>query len=283
MARVCVALFVLAWLAGAGDGKRVLRARFRPGDRVSVTTIVSYDLATTSTQGQRVTTVSESVQRTERFVDTYVESPENGALAVERTYTKLFTKLRSGDQERPTVVQSPLSGKSVRIEEQGRRRLVTVQGREAVDDLLRRTAGMEIDWRDILPDDPVGPGDAWDADATALAKRLDAYLATNQRGKMRVHFESIVRHQDVDCAKLYVEWELAGMRDRNLSTRVVLAGNAYFDLVAERFVEIDLAGTQVVRGAILANDPPRIVKGEGPVAIRVTIRPAPVQAAADGE
>lgn len=283
MARVCVALLLSAWLAGAGDGKRVLKARFRPGDRVSVSTLVSYDLATTSTQGQKVTTVSESVQRTERFVDTYVESPENGALVVERTYTKLFTKLRAGDQDRPTVVQSPLSGKSVRIEEQGRRRLVTVQGRDAVDDLLRRTAGIEIDWRDILPDDPVAPGDVWEADAAALVKRLDAYLSTNQRGKMRVHFEAVVRHQDAECAKLYVEWDLEGMRDRNLSTRVVLAGNAYFDLAAQRFVEIDLAGTQVVRGAILATDPPRILKGEGPISLRIAVRPAPVEAAAEAE
>jgi hypothetical protein len=39
----------------------------------------------------------------------------------------------------------------------------------------------------------------------------------------------------------------------------------------------------VVRGAIVDEGPPRIVKGEGPVVLKSQIRPAPVEAAAGGD
>jgi hypothetical protein len=73
-----------------------------------------------------------------------------------------------------------------------------------VDEVLRRTAAIELDWRDVLPDDPVGPGDEWSADCAALSRRLAAYLNSGHAGHMRVRYEQDVVHLDAACAKLYV-------------------------------------------------------------------------------
>jgi hypothetical protein len=62
----------------------------------------------------------------------------------------------------------------------------------------------------------------------------------------------------------------------------VLAGDVYFDLDQQRFVMVDLTGRLLVRGAVIVKKgAPRIIKGEGPVALKSTLKAAPVQAAAE--
>jgi hypothetical protein len=73
------------------------------------------------------------------------------------------------------------------------------------------------------------------------------------------------------------------MRDRNLFTKVTLAGDVFFDFGLQRVVRVDLAGNIVVRGAIIGKGQPRIVKGEGQVSLKTTIKLAPVEAAAGEE
>jgi hypothetical protein len=138
---------------------------------------------------------------------------------------------------------------------------------------------MEIDWRDIFPDHPVSPGDAWDADAGALSRALSAYLNCGTRPSMRVRFEEIVEKNGTKHAKLYVDWTIEGMRDKNLFTKVSLAGDVLFDLSLQRVVAVDLTGTMIVRGAVIGNGAPRIVKGEGQVLLKSSLRTADIEAA----
>ena len=151
-----------------------------------------------------------------------------------------------------------------------------------IDAVARRTIGIEMDWRDILSDDPVAPGDTWTADSAAVARRLAVHFDCGARTHMDVRYEANVERDGAMCAKFYVDWKLEGMRDRNLYTKVVLAGDVYFDLKMKRFVDIDLSGRLLVRGAIISKEgAPRIIKGDGPVSFKSTLRAAPVQAAAE--
>jgi len=262
---------------------RRIRCGFRVGERLTGTNAISYRIETIVRQGQTETKSSESVQRTERFVDVVARAGENGVIEINRTYLKQYTKARNSETDRPVTFQSPVQGRTVQIEEKRRRREVSMQG-QAVDNFVRRTVGIEIDWRDIFPDEPVAPGDAaWDADSGALARRLAAYLDCGTQSKMRVRYEEDTVRDGAKVAKLYVDWTIEGMRDKHLFTKVALAGDVYYDFALERVVSVDLAGTMIVRGAIVGDGPPRIVKGEGPVLYKGTLKPSPaeIEAAAD--
>ena len=58
-------------------------------------------------------------------------------------------------------------------------------------------------------------------------------------------------------------------------------GDVLFDLVLKRFIHVDLTGNIIVRGAVLGRGQPKIVKGNGPVTFKATLKRAAVQAAAD--
>jgi hypothetical protein len=288
-------LFLLLSLAGAQGvevekppapvepGGIVFETQLRRGQRFTGSNTVAYTLTMTTRQGQKETSESESVERTERFVDQILRSETHGVLEIERTYTKLFTKARTGDQTRPDVFQSPLQGQKVELKERAHRRDVKLSGHGTIEPLVRRTVGMEIDWRDAFPEEPVRPGDAWEADAGALSRSLGAYLNCGTRSRMRVRFEEVVDRQGSKQAKLYVDWILEGMRDKNLFTKVTLAGDVYFDLALQRVVEVDLTGSMIVRGAIIGTGAPRIVKGEGQVLMKSSLRTADVEAAVEEE
>jgi len=264
--------------------KVLLAPQFREGDRFAVSLQVSTDVRRKEKQGDRETVSSESVQRTERFVDLVTTPGEAGLLEIERSYLTLYTKVKGGEEERPTVFRSPLSGRSVTLREQGRRRDVTLKGRGSLDALTQKTAGVEIDWRDILSDRPVGPGDEWEAECDGLAKRVAALLSCgHSRSAMRVRFEERAKRFDRDCVRLYVDWTIEGMRDLQLFSKVTLAGDAWFDLGYGRFVDIDLVGTIGVQGAIVGRGPARIIRGEGPVSLKTVVRRSEVEAAVEKE
>lgn len=261
-------------LAPAEPGGIVFETLLRRGQRFTGSNTVSYTVTMTTRQGQKETSESESVERTERFVDQVLRSEAHGVLEIERTYTKLFTKVRKRDETRPVVYQSLLQGQKVELKERGHRRDVKLAGHGTVEPLVRRTIGMEIDWRDIFPEDPVRPGDTWDSEAGALSRSLGAYLNCGTRSRMRVRFEEVVDRNGSKQAKLYVDWTLEGMRDKNLFTKVTLAGDVYFDLGLQRVVEADLTGSMIVRGAIIGNGAPRIIKGEGQVLMKSSLKTA---------
>lgn len=292
MARPLLTLVLLGTLATAqgveiDKGKApvepkgtVLEMLLRRGQRFTGSNTVSYTVTMTTKQGQKETTESESVERTERFVDQVLRSETHGVLEIERTYTKLFTKARAGDQARPDVYQSPLQGQKVELRERARRRDVKLGNRGTVDPMVRRTIGMEIDWRDVFPEDPVMPGDAWEGDAAALSRSLGAYLNCGTRSRMRIRFEEVVEREGSKQAKLYVDWLLEGMRDKNLFTKVTLAGDVYFDFDLQRVVSVDLTGSMIVRGAIIGSGAPKIVKGEGQIVVKSSVKTADVEASA---
>jgi len=260
-------------------GGLVLETQLRRGQRFTGSNTVSYTLTTTTKQGQKETSESESVERTERFVDEVIRSETHGVLEIERTYTKLFTKARGTNDARPDVYQSPLKGQKIQMLERAHRRDLKLPGPGTIDTLVRRTAGMEIDWRDVFPEDPVRPGDAWDADAGALSRAIGAYLNCGTRSHMRVRFEEVIDKGGVKQAKLYADWTLEGMRDKNLFTKVTLAGDVFFDLTLKRVVGVDLSGSMIVRGAIIGTGAPKIVKGEGQIVVKSSLRTADVEAA----
>jgi hypothetical protein len=257
----------------------VLGTELRRGQRFLGSNTVSYTLTTTTKQGQQETTASESVERTERFVDEVTRAEARGVLEIDRTYTKLFTKARGANEARPDVYQSPLTGQKMQLVERAHRRDLKLAGQGTIDPMVRRTAGMEIDWRDVFQEDPVLPGDAWDGDSTALARALGAYLNCGSRSRMRVRFEAVVDRNGSKQARLYVDWTLEGMRDKNLFTKVTLAGDVFYDLALKRVVAVDLNGSMIVRGAIIGAGAPKIIKGEGQIVVKSTVRPADVEAA----
>jgi len=262
----------------------LLKVQLRRGQRYTGANTVSYSVSVTTRQGQKEVTETEAVERTERFIDDVRRADLNGVLEIERTYMKLFTKARTDDDLRPEIYQSPLQGQKVELRERHRRRdLKVAGGRGTVDALVRRTAGMELDWRDIFRDEPVRPGDSWDAEVGGLARAVAAYLNSGTRSKMRVRFEEVIDNGGAQQAKLYVDWTLEGMRDRHLFTKVTVAGDVFFDLELERVVAVDLVGNMVVRGAIIGNGPPMIVKGEGQVFIKSSLKTTEIEAAPEEE
>ncbi|MFQ5844980.1 MAG: hypothetical protein ACE5JG_08330 [Planctomycetota bacterium] len=284
MRRFCV-IALLAVLAAAADPepRRLLKARIRTGDRYSITNKVSYELELDEVQGNQKRSTSESVERTERFVDVVGRAGERGGFEIERTYLKLYTKIRTPGDDRARVVRSPLTGRTLLLRERRRRLDVKLKGAGTVEGMVRRTVGIELDWRDVLPDEPVGPGDSWKAEAGPLSQKLAAYLKTGQRYAMHVRYEGNTVFQGVRCARLYVDWSVEGMRDRNLFAKVSLAGDVYFDLQNQRFLSADLAGSILVRGAVLGDGPARIVNGQGLVHLKTTISPAQVRPSAAEE
>ena len=300
MSRAVVVLLLAALLAPAQAGphsktkakaaraakpkpkRRRFRVRLRPGARYTGSNTVSYMIRTTVRQGQKTEVTVEAVQRTERFLDRIVRAGENGIIEIRRDYLRLYTKMRDSEKGRPAVHRSPMQGKSVIIRENARRREVRMAGRGAVDPVVRRIVGMEMDWRDIFPEGPIRVGDSWEGDGTALGQRLAVYLTTGQRSKMRVRYEEDIDRDGVKQAKFYVDWTLEGMRDRKLYTKVVLAGDVYYDFKMQRIVKVDMGGTVIVRGAVVGEGHPRIIKGQGPVTLKTIISLAPdVQPAAD--
>ncbi|MHC4550845.1 MAG: hypothetical protein ACYTEZ_18980 [Planctomycetota bacterium] len=261
----------------------VLAMKLRRGQRYVGSNSVSYNVTTIVRQADKERSSSEAVQVTEKFVDKILRSTSRGVLEMKRSYLLHYTKRREAAEARPNVYQSPLQGREVVVRERNRRREVKLDGRGVVDPLVRQTAGIEIDWRDIFPEDPVGPGDVWDADATALSRRLAAYLQSGSRSRMQVRFEQVVEQEGTRLAKLYVDWTLEGMRDRQLFTKVTLAGDVFFDLDLRRVVLVDLTGNLIVRGAIIGQGHPRIVKGEGQVYVKTSVKSAPVAASAGDE
>ena len=284
MPRLLLIVFLAGLLVQAGEPesvKRRLKVKLQSGDRYRGHTTVTYKLKTVVRHGTKETATEESVQRTERFTETVVRAGETGLTEFRREYDTCFTKIRGSEDETPTIYQSPVKGKTVIIREKRRRREAEVDGRPVPDQLLRRVIGIEMDWRDVLPDEPVGPGDQWDGDATALARRLAAYLNCGTRGRMRVRYEENVQRDNREVARLYIDWTVEGMRDRKLYTKVNLAGDVEFDLDLQRFVTVDLTGTIIVRGAVLVQGSPRIVNGDGTVLVQSGLEPAPVLAASD--
>ena len=280
-----IGLFVLlaalaAFPQDAGEARTYeLKSRLRAGQRYTASNTVSFSVTTTIRQGDRTETFTESVQRTERFVDQVLRAGTNGVLEIDRTYLRLYTKARDEKTGRPSVYQSPMQGRRVKITENRRRRDVELDGRGTVDPMVRRTAGMELDWRDIFPEDAMAPGDSWEADASALGRRLSAYLDCGNRTKIKIRFEEILERDGARLAKLYVDLLLEGMRDRHLFTKVILAGDVYFDLDLNRVVEVDMTGTMSVGGATIGDGAPRIVKGEGPVSLKSTLKVSALEAA----
>jgi hypothetical protein len=288
MSRSLAALLLVGLLApveaGSGSKPKPMRFRFRlqPGARYTGKNTVSYTIRTNIRQGEKVETTVEEVSRTEHFVDKIVRGGENGITEIRRDYLRLYTKVRDSEKGRPVVHQSPTQQKTVIIREDARRRDVKLVGRGALDPIVRRIVGMEMDWRDIFPEGKITVGDKWKTDATALGQRLAAYLTTGQRSKMRIKYEEVVERDGAKLAKFYVDWTLEGMRDRKLYTKVVLAGDVFFDLKLKRVVRVDLGGTVMVRGAVVGDGPPQIIKGEGPVTVKTTVSLSPdVQPAAD--
>lgn len=291
MSRPLLALALVLSLASAQDvqvekplppeGPKgiLLETQIRRGQRLTGSNSVSYTLTMKTREGQKESEETETVERTERFIDVVQRSETHGVLEIERTYLKLYTKARGADDARPDVRKSPLQGQKVAITERGHRRELKTGGKGTIEPIVRRTAGMEIDWRDIFPEDPVLPGATWEADAGALSRALAAYLNCGTRASMRVRFEEIAEKNGGKHAKLYVDWTLEGMRDKNLYTKVTLAGDVYFDLALQRVVAVDLTGTMIVRGAIIGNGAPRIVKGEGQVLVKSSLGTADVEAA----
>lgn len=287
MARYALPLCLLAGLLlaeGETPEARSFPTRLRKGDRYTGSNTIRLQMKTLVRQGQRETETSESTQRTERFVDVVERASENGTLEIERTYNMLYQKVRLPDSPRPEIHQSPLQGRTVKIRERRRRRTVVLKGGGTIDVVTRKTAGFELDWRDIFPDDPVRPGDAWEADAQALGMRLAPYLDAGNRSKMKVRYEEIGEHEGRRVAKFYVDWEVTGMRDQHLYTKILLSGDVIYDLDYGRVTEVDLVGTMLVTGAIMGGTTPRIVKGNGTLEVRTQIHPAPApQAAAPGD
>ena len=277
MRSIGMVVFLLASLAGAADGskepKRVLEVELRPGSRFVGYNRVSYTLRTVTRTGIATETTRETVQRTERFLDHIVRVGHGGVFEIERTYNMAQGKVQSDENKRKTLKWSPMNGRTVRISERARKRDVKLDGRGVVDAFTRRTVGMEIDWRDIFIDRPVGPGDEWDAETVALGRRMAAYLNSGDKSRMRVRYEENIERDGRKLAKLYVDWVLEGMRDRHLYTKVVLAGEIYFDFALQRIVEIDLGGSMSVNGIIMDENKHRIVKGEGPLALESSLKP----------
>ena len=64
--------------------------------------------------------------------------------------------------------------------------------------------------------------------------------------------------------------------------KVNLAGDVYIDIKNQRVLSVDLAGSLSVRGAVLGgkNEKDRFINGQGPVQLKMTCTPAPLQPAA---
>ena len=89
--------------------------------------------------------------------------------------------MRSSEKDRPDVDQSPLQGRTVLITEKHRNRRIKGDGTLTIPPIVRKSVGLEMDWRDILPRDPVQVGDVWEADAETIARRLAVYLESGSR------------------------------------------------------------------------------------------------------
>ena len=151
---------------------------------------------------------------------------------------------------------------------------------------VRKTLGMEIDWRDVLPREPVYVGDRWEADAEAVARRIAPYLDSGSKSYMTIRFEGIDEEKGKRIARLYVDWRIEGMRDKQLYTKAVLAGDARFDLDMQRFVRIDIAGSFTINGAIITDGRVEAIQSEGKVSLKSSLREEarePVAAAAPEE
>jgi len=260
-----------------------LRQMLHAGTTFVGSNTVAFDLKTTVKRNGKVTKTRESVERTERFRDHIKTASERGPLMIERMYQKLFTKVRVSGKDRPDVDQSPLQGRTVIISERARNRRVRSQDNMNIPTIVRKSIGVEMDWRDILPRDPVQVGDKWEADAERLAHRIAVYLDSGTRSIMKVTFESLDVRDGRRCAKLYVDWKIEGMRNRKLFTKVRFAGDVLFDLDMKRFVSVDLSGQFSVQGATISPGSTEIVKAEGSVVYKSTLRQVLVAAAAAGK
>ena len=259
----------------------LLRYELARGKRFIGSNTVSFDIKHTVRTGNNKKEVShESVERTERFRDHIKSSSSRGPVEIERQYQRLFTKVRNSERGRPDVDQNPLQGHTVIITERRRSRSIRATKGLAIPPFVRKTVGIEIDWRDVLPRERVQVGDAWEADAEAFARRLAPYLDSGSRARMIVRFESIEIRDGARCAKFYVDLTIDGMRDRQLFTKAQLAGDAIFDMSLKRFVMIDLAGSFIVRGAILGKGLPKIIQAEGKASYKSALREVRVSAAA---
>lgn len=275
---------VLAPVTSAQDKPEktyLLRQVLKPDARYVGSNTVSFDLRTEVRRGKVTRVSSESVERTERFRDWVKRASDRGPVEIERQYQKLFTKVRSSEKERPDVDQSPLQGRTVMITEKRRSRRIKGDGKLTIPPLVRKSVGLEMDWRDILPREPVRVGDVWEAEAETIARRLAVYLESGSRTKMIVTFEGIDVAEGRERAKFYVDWQIDGMRDRQLFTKIRMAGDVYFDLGMQRFTLIDLAGQFGVQGAIVSDGKAvEIIKAEGKVSYKSTLVEMPVEASA---
>ena len=97
LSRALPLILVLAAGAAAGPAAepepKVLRVRLKAGDRYTRANTISYRLTLTETSGTRKKTTTESVQRTERFVDSVRSAGERSGFVLDRTYLKLYTKV----------------------------------------------------------------------------------------------------------------------------------------------------------------------------------------------
>jgi len=266
---------------------REMPFRLIEGSRFTGLHQVTWSARTTVRKGDKVTESSESVQRTERFVDQVLRADSESVFEIERTYVASYVKRpSSADPDRKEVLRTPNHGRTFRITEQNRKRTIAAgpeDGGPEPDNFTRQTAGVDLDWRDILPDHVIHPGDNWDADATTLARRFAPYMDCGRQTTMKVRYVEDVELDGRKLAKLYVYWTLEGMRDRQLFVKVTLAGDVHYDYALQRVVKLELGGSLEIQGAILRGRVPEIIKGEGPVMLEFELKPAPVEAAAPAE
>ena len=129
----------------APEQKLRLKYKLRAGARYSGSNTVNYDVKTTVRQGDKTTVSTRSLQRTERFVDRVTRAGENGVVEIRRDYLRLYSKSREEGADRPTVHQSPTQGRTVIIRDQRGRRTVKLEGAGAVDPIVRRIAGYDLE------------------------------------------------------------------------------------------------------------------------------------------
>ncbi|MEM8884096.1 MAG: hypothetical protein AAGD14_08520 [Planctomycetota bacterium] len=299
MWRVCLLLLCSATLLQADDAPKAasepaaakkkkpkqytLRQEIRSGDRFIGSNTIKFDLKTTYKLGNKERKTYEQVERTERFRDVVKQASARGPMEIQRTYQKKYTKVRDDDRGRAQIDRSPLQGHELTIKENLRSRRVRSKLPFTIPPLVRKSIGVEMDWRDILPREPIQVGDRWQADAESIAARLAPYFDSGNRSKMIVTFEAIEKVEGVERAKFYVDWKFEGMRDRELFAKVRLAGDLYFDLEMKRFTLIDLAGTIKLEGVRMGKAHHEIVIGTGEASYKSSVQRAAVAAAAEAE
>ncbi|QDT65243.1 hypothetical protein [Calycomorphotria hydatis] len=246
---VAILLTVVCGTTGCGDQSYDLRMKVEPHDlfrtelyssmRNGTVSLTGYQ----SSQGTANMTVSDVKERV--ILEAKNGTPHLILVSQMQDFLHMEMSIDGNQQEFPNEA-SPLSGRSVLFHWNGSSWESKLIGGQATEEQLATIEAAGNPWpEDYVMSGSLSVGDSWVVPAKRLQKML-GIEGDDLQGQMKLHFESILEHQEEECAflsaQLDARWVMSDESGTPIQANMSVEGFIYRSLERRFDVESKLSG-----------------------------------------